>query len=146
MAPVFLYLLMGIIEVSMLFFTTTMVDRAMYDAARLIRTGQAQNTGDALTSFQTSVCATLVSLYDCGDLNLDVRSFGTFGTITFTIDEDDDGDPVYEFDAGGAEDVVLARVIYTFNFATPFIGAFFGDTGSGVEFTTSAIFQTEPYE
>ncbi len=130
----------------MLFFTTTMVDRAMFDAARLLRTGQAQNTGDALGEFQSSVCTTLVSLYDCGDLNIDVRNFSTFGTISYTIEEDEDGNPVYEFDAGSAEDVILARVIYTFTFATPFIGAFFGDTGDGVSFTTAAIFQSEPYE
>lgn len=145
-APMFLYLLMGIIEVSMLFFTTTMVDRAMYDASRLIRTGQAQSTGDALGEFQTSVCASLVSLYSCSDLNLDVRNFSTFGTISYTIEVDEDGDPIYEFDAGAAEDVILARVVYTFNFATPFIGAFFGDSGSGITFTTAAVFQSEPYE
>lgn len=145
-APVFLYLLMGIIEVSMLFYTSTMVDSAMYDAARLIRTGQVQTSGDALEEFQTSVCNSLANIYNCGDLSIDVRNFSTFSTISFTIEEGDDGDPVYEFDAGGAEDIILARVIYNFQFITPFIGTFFGDDGSGVSYTTTAIFQTEPYE
>lgn len=144
--PVFLLFLLGIMEVSIMFFTTTVVDNAMLDAARLVRTGQAQTAGNAVTTFRNQVCASLGAVYDCNNLNMDVRAFGSFGTMNFVIEEDADGDPVYVFNAGGASDAVLVRVIYDFNFNTPMIGNLMGGADNTVQMTAAAIFRTEPFE
>jgi len=160
-APVFLYLLMGILEVSIMFLATTVVDGATYAAARKIRTGEAQLSGDATTTFQTELCAELVGVYNCDDITLDVRTFSSFSTVTIPDikingdgdlvfddgDDDDTNDVLYvtEFTTGGSGDIVVARVIYSWEFATPFIGVLFADNGTAKFLSTTAVFRSEPY-
>jgi len=153
-APVFLYLLIGIVEASLLFFTTTVVDGAVMEAARTIRTGQAQNSGDSLTTFKTALCGILTT-YNCNDMTIDVRTYPSFSSVSIPVlhynDDgelvDEDGNVyVAEYTPGGSGDITVVRVMYSWSFVTPFIGALFGDTGSGKFLSTTAVFKNEPYE
>lgn len=145
-APAFFLLLTGLLEMSIMFFTTTAVDMAMMDAARMVRTGQAQTAGNAVTTFRNTLCDSISSVYDCDNLSMDVRSFGNFGSMNFVIQEDADGNPVYVFNAGGASDYVLVRVIYDFQFHVPMVGNLLGGDNNAIHLTSAAIFRTEPYE
>jgi len=155
--PVYMYLLVGIIEVSLLFFTTTVVDGAIQDSARQIRTGQAQLSGDALTTFQAQLCSSLLAVYDCDDMTLDVKTFDSFSTVTIpTLHYNDDDPPILVdeddvpyttgFTAGGSGEITVVRVLYSWNFFTPLIGELLGSSGNSRLLSTTAVFRNEPYE
>ncbi len=152
--PIFMYLLAGILEVSLMFFTTTVMDGAVQDAARKIRTGQAQLSGDALDVFQEELCGSLFT-YDCDDVILDVNTFDSFADVDLApielnadgvvVDEDDEPFDA-EFSAGGSGEITVVRVIYTWDFVTPLIGELIGDVGSTKLLTSTAVFRNEPFE
>ncbi len=152
--PIFLYLLAGTIEVSLMFFTTTVVDGAVQDSSRKIRTGQAQLSGDALDVFQEELCDSLFT-YDCDDVILDVNTFDSFSDVALApielnadgvvVDEDDDPFDA-NFSAGGSGEITVVRVIYTWDFITPLIGELIGDVGTTKLLTSTAVFRNEPFE
>jgi len=154
--PVFMYLLVGIVEMAMLFYTTTVVDGAVADAGRQIRTGQAQLSGDTLTTFQTKLCDSLGSVYDCNSMTFNVQTFGSFATVSMpTVKLDADGNLVDEngnpialpFNAGGAGEITVVRVIYSWSFFTPLIGMLMtGSTSTTKLLSSTAMFRNEPYE
>ncbi|MCW8915936.1 MAG: pilus assembly protein [Magnetovibrio sp.] len=160
-APVFLYLLMGILEVSILLFVNSVVDGAAQSAARKIRTGEAQQSGDTETAFRTELCASITSIYDCNDIELDVSTHSTFSSVSIPDvkvngngdlvyvdgDSDDSNDVLYvaSVTAGGASEISVVHVIYSWDFATPMIGELVGD-GSSISLFTTVVFRNEPYE
>lgn len=161
-APVFLYFLIGIFEVALMMFGISVVETATQDAARQLLTGTAQTSGDPESTFKTELCSNLTVLYDCNDITLDVRTYGSFAAVTIPDvkingngdlvfddgDEDDSNDVLFaaEFTPGGASAITVVRAIYSWNFATPFIGTLIGDASGSKSMTTTVVFRTEPYE
>ena len=161
-APVFLYFLIGIFEIALMMFGIALVESATQDAARRLLTGQAQQSGNAQTSFRTELCNTLVVVYDCNDIMLDVRTYGSFSSVVIpdvrvngngdlVIDDgdaDDSNDVLYvnEFTPGGAGEISVVKAIYTWDFSTPFIGRFLSDNGTSKNLSTTVVFRSEPYE
>lgn len=146
--PFFMILFM-IIEVSMVFFANQILDKAVGDAARLIRTGQAQAQGFSATDFRDRVCSGLIGLFDCGGkLHIDVKTFTNFNSIT--IDDPINGDGEVEgnfgYDDGGPETIVVARVYYEWPLVTSFLHTGFGNLASGDRLIASvATFRNEPF-
>jgi len=148
-APILIFLFMAILEVSVMFFATTNIDGAAIEAARLIRTGQNQSSADPASNFSTSLCDNLSSIISCGSLFHDVRTVTTFSSVSLDTEIDPDtGEPVvYGFSSGGAGDIVVVRVMYYWDFVTPFIGTSLSDAGSNRRLLTSTVvFQNEPYD
>ncbi len=146
-APTFFLLLIGILEMSVMLHTQTVIDGAVIDASRQIRTGQAQLSGDTVGTFTTKLCSSLVGVFDCNQMSLDVRKFDNFSDVTLAIQLDANGDPLPPvFTPGGAGDITAVRIMYTRKFFTPLLGTFFGDTGNGTLQMSTAVFRNEPYE
>jgi len=148
-APVLIFLFMAILEVSVMFFATTNIDGAAIEAARLIRTGQNQSSADPASNFSTSLCGNLSSIISCGSLFHDVRTVSTFASINLDTEIDPvTGEPVtYGFSSGGSGDIVVVRVMYYWDFVTPFIGTYLSDAGSDRRLLTSTVvFRNEPYD
>lgn len=149
-APVLMFIFMGILEVALMFFAYVNLDGAAIDAARRVRTGQAQLSGDPLTDFNTTFCAGLSSAITCSNVFYDVRTVSNFSSASLTTEFDPvTGDPiVYGFAAGGAGDIIVVRAMYYWNFTTPMISTFF-ETTPGTDkrlLISSVVFQNEPYE
>ncbi|HEY9079911.1 TadE/TadG family type IV pilus assembly protein [Magnetovibrio sp.] len=148
-APVLVFLFMAILEVSVMFFATANIDGAAIEAARLIRTGQIQSSADPVSDFSTALCDDLSSIINCANLFYDARTVSTFASVSLTTEIDPDtGEPVtYGFSGGSAGDIVVVRVMYYWDFITPFIGTYLSDAGSSRRLLTSTVvFQNEPYE
>lgn len=141
--PFFIFLF-GIIETAMFFMTNVVIDGAVADATRMLRTGQAQETGDALTAFRGKMEESLFGVADLEDFVIDVRSFSSFGDVDFVPLYDEDGNPVEtEFDGGTAGDVVVVRVSYRWDLMTPFLSAAYGS--DQLELTGTSVFKNEPF-
>lgn len=147
----FLMLLFGIMIVGLFYFTTFSLENAVEEAARLIRTGQVQESGMTAADFKKEVCDRAPPFVDCvGKMRVNVQNYTGFGTIVTPSCVDTGGDLVApegtSFNAGGSGDVVLVTVCYEWELAgqLPFLKLGTMDNGSAL-IQASTTFRTEPY-
>ncbi|MGD9637500.1 MAG: TadE/TadG family type IV pilus assembly protein [Alphaproteobacteria bacterium] len=141
----FLALLFAIIEISMVLLFSIILDGAVLDAARKIRTGEAFESGDAAGTFATKLCDSLFGVIDCDKVSYHVTVFPDFSSITFAPMYDEDGEPIPSyFEDSVAGDIVVVRASYTWNILTPFLAPFLGRDNFGLVATT--VFRSEPYQ
>lgn len=153
-APVFMLIIMAIVEVSLIFFATVNLDGAATEAARRIRTGQAQQSGDSLTDFSTTLCGKLDTMFDCGKLQKDVRTMSSFSAIQTAVNQGIEYDPItgepitFGFSPGTSGNIVVVRVMYLWSINTPLMATFFETLPgtSKILLASTAVFQNEPYE
>ncbi len=67
-APIFLLLLLVIVELGLTLTTQSLLDGATRDAARLIRTGQVQSQNSPITTFQTLLCSDMAPLMSVANM------------------------------------------------------------------------------
>lgn len=149
-AAPFIFMLMGLIEMALMFASASLLEGSAATAARLIRTGQVQQAGGSQAMFEDTLCNFAEPLIACGDLQYQVFSVDSF--------EDADGLPDAEFDAdgnltdttydpGGVSDVVLIRVAYKYEITTPLLQPFLTNNGDNTRtMIATIVLQTEPYE
>ena len=154
----FLYLLCVILEMGMMLFTEYAIEHAAAQAARLIRTGQAQNDGMTSDSFKQVVCDN-VPFLDCETkLFVDVRKYDDFASVSapssITTDEDGNSEMSEDitvsamFDPGGPGEVVVVRVYYAWDLFVPNIPGMSGFSNLSEHrrlLSTTFAFQNEPY-
>ncbi len=146
--PFFMFL-MGIMEISVLFFGGVALENGMVEAARQIRTGQLQFGGGGANQFRNIVCDSIDAFMSCdpSELYIDVRTFDDFGNVNFEdpLEDDDLGDDL-QFDPGQGGDVILVRVFYTWDVITPLIGELFVNTSDDYRLVASGMaFRNEPF-
>lgn len=146
----FTLMVIGIIEVCLLFTAGSLLEGAVYDASRKIRTGQVENSADPEQTFADALCDHAGVLLDCSDFQYDVRVLGTFADAVAVPapQVDENGNMVDQgFDAGGVSDIIMVRVSYRYPLMTPLIGDIFGQYGGNKRLLVSTtVFQTEPYK
>ncbi len=145
----YLMLSLGIIELSVMYTSASLLEGATSSAARMIRTGQLQQDGgDPETLFRDGLCEYAVVLVNCNDVVVEVitmDSFADFGT--YAPSYDGDGNMVSQgFDAGGSSDRVLIRTAYRYEMMTPFIGTLMAGPTASRLFMSTVVLQTEPYD
>ncbi len=145
--PLYLLLSAAVLEIGVLLFVDTVLEGAASDAAREIRTGQVQQSGDPIAAFRSRLCGSLYVVVDCNQVVLDVRPFASFGTVAAPITLDEDGEPTdLVFTPGGSGQVTLVRALYRWQFLTPMVGAVLGGTGNSILLVATSVFRNEPYE
>ena len=145
--PPFFLLSFGIFEVSTMFFAAATLEGQVGEAARQIRTGAVQQSGDPTGTFSTLLCSGMSGLMTCGDAVIDVRRYDDFGDVNYPDFVDSDGAADNnQFLPGGPGDVVLVRVAYRWKFMTPLIGHLLGDGSSNSkQLVSTSVFMNEPY-
>jgi len=145
--PVFLPLLLGLVEVSFFYFKAIVLEGAVREATRVVRTGQAQASGDALAMFKDTLCDNLAGVLTCGELSFYVRSGTKFADAVFDPVFNADGQPInQEFTPGAGSAVVTVRVGYQWTFLTPMLGEVLGGDSAKVTMSSTAVFRNEPFE
>ena len=97
----FFAILFAILETAIIFFAGQLLETGLSDAARLVRTGQAQNNDFNVSDFKDAVCENVFALLECDTgLRIDVRELDSFGGATMPPPVDDNGD----FDDSGEID------------------------------------------
>lgn len=145
----FLALLFAIFETAFVFFADQMLENAVSEAARQIRTGQVQTGGVDENGFKNLVCANVVGMFDCANgLAVDIRSFPDFGTVALPDATNADGDLTnnFTFQPGTSSEVVIVRAFYPWSLLTPahFTGLS-NMTGNKRLLAAAAAFRNEPF-
>ena len=110
--PPFLLLLAGTVELSTMFFASSVIEGASKEVARQIRTGQIQQSGDPLATFQANLCDALLNVIDCTEVKFHVQTFGSFAAVNMPVEVDEDGEVTSTgFTPGGAEQVTVVRAM-----------------------------------
>lgn len=160
--PMFL-MIFGIIELSIFFASSTVLEGASTEAARRIRTGQVAGVAEGLTdpaaieaaeraAFEELLCDNVSTLIDCGAIQYEVihMNADTFSDASnYEPQYDNEGNLIeHPFSVGGANDVILIRAYYKWRFLTPMISSML-TAGSGVDYVSelsTVVIRTEPYE
>lgn len=112
----FFSVIWAIVETGLLYFADSALDNATTNAARLIRTGQAQAQGFDAAAFRAQVCAGVTPMLDCDGLKLDVRTSADFAGADLGSPLGADGmldDSQFIYEDGQGLDIVVVRVFYS---------------------------------
>jgi Flp pilus assembly protein TadG len=155
----FLLLLVGLISISLYFFTNFTMESAVLNAARAIRTGQLQEgkgaysglttNEDKRAAFKAIMCAKAPTFLDCANRAVVLVQSSTSFSGIVEPHCTNDGTMVNQtsanFDPGGGNSVVLVTVCYAWKFGgqLPFFKISNLSDGSML-MQASAAFRTEP--
>lgn len=144
--PPFLLVLVGTVELSAMFFASSVIEGATKEVARQIRTGQIQTSADPMAAFQSNLCDALMNVIDCTEVMFHVETFGSFSAVSMPVEVDEDGEVTSTgFTPGSAEEVTVVRAMYRWEFMTPLIDYLIPASLGGHLLISTVAFQNEPY-
>lgn len=129
----FFMLLFAIIETCVAYAAEQVLDNAVDEMGRMIRTGQITfDTGEPTDmtqlQFRDAFCERVSMMLDCDEkLYLDVRSFTNFSDIPLGIPRKNNtpyadlDDSAFDFDPGGASTINIVRAYYRWQILTDLI-------------------------
>ena len=146
----YVFLSLGIIEMSIMYASASLLEGATSSASRMIRTGSLQQSqaGNPEDLFRERVCDIATGLIECDNVVVEVVRLNGFSDFdNYAVQFDGDGNPTSRgFDAGGSSDQILVRTIYTYEMMTPFIGPLLAGADNSRTFISTIVLQTEPYD
>jgi Flp pilus assembly protein TadG len=146
----FLMLVLAIFELGYMGFVQSVLDSSARTAARLVRTGQAQASGNAQTDFQTALCTGVSSVIGCGNIIYQAQTFANWGAMQTAVNtppkRDKFGNLITAgFTAGNCGDIVAVQVSYNYPFFTLWIGSQLGGSLNSAFLMSTVVFQNEPF-
>jgi Flp pilus assembly protein TadG len=153
-APVFFLLLFVMIESGIMFFVEYTIQASVNEAARTVRTGQAQAGGYTAAIFKSKICKTVNILVDCNaGLNVYVASEANFATLKANLPTFDkvgpkvDGTPnTPSFSCGGPEKTTAVVATYDWTISASFAMSHMVNFGTNKRRLVGfAMFQNEPF-
>ena len=111
----FLALLLGAIQLFIVFETQQVLETAAETAGRVVLTGNAQTM--TASTFQTAVCSAIPAFVKCGGIMVDMQAGSSFanGNVSkpvLTYDKNGNVTNPWVFQIGNPGDVVVLRVLY----------------------------------
>ncbi len=143
----FFALMMAIIESSILFFAGQVLESAVDDVGRKIRTGQLDQT---LTEaeLRTEVCNASAVLFDCSDIHIDMQVVATYadlGDMPEPVSGEVDPNE-FSFSSAGPRQIVMLTVATEWPIFTNYLQSYMSDLNNGNALLTAvSVFKTEPY-
>lgn len=146
----FFGLIAGLLETGLMMFADSALDQATNRAARMIRTGQAQQQNFNTNSFRNEVCSGgVATMFDCTKLKIDVRTATDFATMNLASQNKPDGtvdDAALTYNAGHGSDIVVVRTYYDWPILLNRLATFGeGQDGKTRRLTSTVAFRNEPF-
>ena len=149
-AAAFFTLVVGSLQIVIVFFVQQIIQTAVETVAREVLTGQLPN-GTTREQFRTRACKQLPVFLKCSNLYADVQKvpdlsgIGSVGTgVTFDAAGRVTSDT--QFDPGSAGDVVVLRLIYAWPIGTAPLGLNLSNQSDGSRtIVGTMVFKSEPY-
>lgn len=148
-APFFL-MIFGLLEICLIFIMSSILDHAVTEASRPLRTGEIQNAAMDAAGFRATVCEELMGLLDCNErLHIDVRTIEGFGGAPggLPLDGENNLDASgFGFVPGGPSEIVAVRVFYEWDLLAPIMSIPLQNmSGNRHLLQASAVFRNEPF-
>lgn len=149
-APLFFFLMFVIAETALIFIAEQVMDNAVFESARLVRTGQVQNAKMSEADFKQDICDRVSVFVNCdsADFYLDVRSYAKFEDMNISrplkADESFQEEGAYQF--GGESAIVVVRAYYQWPTNKIFGSLSLANLANGKRIIGSfAAFRNEPF-
>ncbi len=141
----FLALILGMLEVGLIFWASYELDNATVTASRLIKTGQAQQANYSQANMVAQICSHVVILADCtGTLQLTVQTFTSFNCVANPTQSGCAPGSNYSLGTGSKIELVTASYEWPlFNFVTVALLSNLADGNRLIQ--SAAVFQNEPF-
>ncbi len=78
----FFTIIFAILETTMVFLASQVLDSAVEDASRMIRTGRAQAANYDMDDFRDLMCGYTFNLFDCSAIRIKVAKINSFSSTT----------------------------------------------------------------
>lgn len=151
----FFTVVFAIVETSMIFFAGQILDSAVNDASRRLRTRQAQSAGETEADFRAAICEGLYGLFDCNDndkLRIRVSEVSSFSAADVTPPVSCNQDKtacnwslVQAYDPGQASSVVMVEAYYKWPTVVDLPGFDFANLPDGTRLLGAVrVFRNEP--
>ena len=154
-APFFLGLLFGILEVALTFWSTQVLETAVANAARQIYTGTFQGAASTdpvveLARFKTLVCANVTAVFDCNSkVKVDVRRIDQFSSAAVVIEPPVTNgvfDPSkFTYDPPKRNEICVVRAAMEYSVYVNLFGYSTGLRNGNRLIMASSAFKTEPF-
>ena len=146
----FMMMLLASFEFGYMLFVQSVLDNAARDAARLIRTGQAQMSSNPTSTFQTLLCNDVGSLIGCGSIIYQAQAFNAWTDAQTAVNtpptRSANGAFVSAgFNPGSQGQILVVTVTYNYPFFTPWIAGLVGGSSNSALLMSTVVFQNEPY-
>lgn len=155
-APVFLMFMFATFEVGWFYFVNSMVDGATTNAARILRTGQAQKVEMSSGEFFNQIVCPKVEVFgDCSSrLTVEVKKYDKFadmaadaGAPFICRDASQSEIDDIPYDPGGESQIVRIRLCFLYDTLNPAIGMSLAQNELGQrKVTATYVLRTEPFE
>jgi Flp pilus assembly protein TadG len=148
---VFLALLLGSLQIALVFFAQQSLETAAEATTRQIMTGQVQKANMTAAQFKTAACNNLPSFFKCANLMIDIRTASAFSaasTAMPALTYDANGNPtnVWTYDVGGAGSIVVMRVMYVWPVLPGPLNFNLANQGTAKRMLmATSVFKSEPY-
>jgi Flp pilus assembly protein TadG len=148
-APMMIAILLGILQVALVWFAKTELFSATQSAARLVFTGQTGSTYNSETKFLNAVCANLPVIFQCSGIMINMTpqaSISSISTTTPTLTYNGSGAVTNKFayNTGTYSEVMVLQVMYQFPVvAGPMFNISTQANGS-LLLVATVVFQNEP--
>lgn len=149
-AAPFIALLVGAIQLFIVFQAQALLETAAESAARQVLTGNVQKQGLSRSQFQTMVCSYLPAILSCSNVMVDLQvatSFSTANTSRPTLTYGANGNVTnsWNYGTGAQGSIVVLRLLYQLPVVTaPMFNLANLSNGSRLLMATS-VFKNEPY-
>jgi Flp pilus assembly protein TadG len=153
--PLFFLLLGSIMETGIMLFSEYSLQTSVQSAARMVRTGQAQEQQFDAADFKNKICEMASIVMDCqNDVTVYMTSAATFSALSAAVPSylnigDSYGGPAgpTSYSCGSPTQAVAVIATYDWDFTMPFLKDHFGnvDGDSKRRLAGFAMFQNEPF-
>jgi Flp pilus assembly protein TadG len=153
-APLVIALILGAIQIAVIYLAQAELENAAEQAARLVLTHQAPASGSAgQASFNSAVCGYLPALFTCSNVMVDLQAQAISANSsdaliltppTLTYGSSGQVTNAWNYNPGSQGQLMILRVMYQWPvFAGP-LGLVFSDLANGTLFMSSTqVFQNE---
>jgi Flp pilus assembly protein TadG len=150
----FMMLIFGLIGVAFFFFVNNSIEKGMDQTARLVRTGQAQQSGMTVKQFKESICAKAGHWINCTNLQIFPEREADWNNVqpspciengiirTSTANE---ADKIADY-VGASSDIVVVTACYHWEFTKIVPYFHIGNMSDGTHMLQAATaFRSEPF-
>ncbi len=141
------------LETALVLMASQILDSAVYDASRQVRTGQAQSANMTEAQFRAAICGGLYGLFDCSKLRIRVSIVNNFNSATVTNPVNTTNcNPtcqwtmVQSFTPGVGSDIIMVQAYYKWPVILNFAGFNLMDQPDGTRLLGAVrVFRNEPF-
>jgi Flp pilus assembly protein TadG len=155
-APVFFFMMGSLMETGLMLFTEYVLQTSVQNAARLVRTGQAQSASMTESQFKQQICNSATVIPNCmSNVTVNMVARNSFSELAaavpsaLSVGSSYGGPPGAPpgYSCGGASQAVALIATYDWNFTLPLLEQYYGNVDGDTKRRLAGIhiFMNEPF-